>query len=150
MHFPHILRNYICDAKNVICIVFSSQLFQWMLNTKRFQEFKTDLFARTIVRDHRKPNPNANNRKRGLDILKKGSSINDFMQFWTISGPPPQIVTYFISNALVMSSQYPWPHTPKTVTSFMDEPVDKSQTTKERERVCVFYTHTQILRVNTK
>ena len=49
-----------------------------------------------------------------------GSSINDVTQFLT---PPHTIVTVFITKALVLSSQIPWPPPPMTVTSFMDDPL---------------------------
>jgi hypothetical protein len=50
-----------------------------------------------------------------------GSSINDVTQIWTFFYTP--IVTFFISEALVLLSQNPLPPPPKTVTSFMDAPV---------------------------
>ena len=45
-----------------------------------------------------------------------------FDNFW----PPLPFVTRFITKALVLSSQNPWPPPPpKTVTSFMDDPLCK-------------------------
>ncbi len=59
-----------------------------------------------------------------LRSFDKGSSINDVTQFWRFFYPTPPIVTRFITEALVLLSQNPWPFPPKTVTSFMDVPLD--------------------------
>ncbi len=64
-----------------------------------------------------------------IEMIKRlGSSIHDVTQFRTILDPaPPWIVTHFVIKALVLFSQDPWPHSPHTMTSFMDEPYSRLQ-----------------------
>ena len=44
-------------------------------------------------------------------IIRRGSSINDVTQFWTIFDPPPPL-SRFITKALALSSQNPRPSPP--------------------------------------